>query len=75
MLPIQTVPPRGAIASPKTVMISDPARIVGRELNSETRDRVALFRDTVDSVIRTMPVPLDGTLRHGFFQFHTICVS
>ncbi len=35
-LPSQTVPPRGAIESPKTVVISEPARNVGRERNSAT---------------------------------------
>lgn len=47
-LPIQTVPPRGITASPNTVMISDPARIVGRALNSATSRSVALFNDILD---------------------------
>ncbi len=33
-LPSQTVPPRGAIESPNTVVISEPVRSVRRELNS-----------------------------------------
>jgi hypothetical protein len=44
-LPIQIVPPRGAIESPKTVTIRDPARSVGRERNSSTSNLVIALID------------------------------
>jgi hypothetical protein len=41
-LPSQTLPPRGEIASPKTVVINDPDRKVGRELKLSTNFRHAV---------------------------------